>query len=144
MLIPSQLSIPENIAVSLPSGAKATLPLYHTVFKKWIGELPNFNFGNKPIIDYEGKAVFAELAILKLFTASGWEGVWVETYGGVHFLQDMPESWKLSQSHISIPKDKESLLPPPKLRIPLKGATDSGDGSHPPVLDRSEATVLFF
>ena len=110
MVIPLQLSIPDNIIVSLPSGTKATLPLYHSIFKKWIGELPNFDFGKKPIVNYEDKAVFAELAILKLFTASGWEGVWVETYGGVHFLQDMPESWKLSQSHISIPKDKESLL----------------------------------
>lgn len=102
---------PTNIiTVSLPSGGKIDLPVCSLTFPKWSGELPKFDFGKKPIVNYKGKAVFAELAILEILIDSGWNGVWVETYGGIHFLKDMPTSWKLSQHNISIPLDKETLL----------------------------------
>jgi len=110
MTIPSQLKVNGNIKVFLSSNAQTILPLYHIVFKKWVEISPIFNFGGKPIVNYQDKPVFAELAILKLFIDSGWDGVWVEPYGGIHFLKDMPKSWKLAQSHISIPKDKETFL----------------------------------
>jgi hypothetical protein len=100
----------DKIIVSLPSGNKATLPLHNIVLQKWMGKSPDFDYGKKPFVDYEGKPVFAELAILKLFIDSGWKGVWVETYGGTHFLKDMPNDWKLSKNSIPIPKDKEALL----------------------------------
>lgn len=110
MAIPPQLKANGNTKVSLSSNVQAILPLYHIVFKKWAGKSPTFDFGRKPIVDYQGKPVFAELAILKLFIALGWDGVWVESYGGIHFLKEMPKSWKLAKDHISIPKDKEALL----------------------------------
>jgi hypothetical protein len=104
-LIPTDI-----VSVSLPSGAIVELPVCHPTFEKWVGELPKFDFGKKPIVNYKGKGVFAELAILGLLNDSGWDGVWVETYGGIHFLNDMPTSWKLSPQNISIPLDKEALL----------------------------------
>src|SRR3989344_3910944 len=99
-----------TMTVFLPSGNTVDLPVCNFTFSKWLGELPDFDFGKKPIINCKGKGVFAELAILEILIDSGWEGVWVETYGGVHFLKDMPTSWKLSQHNISIPPDKEALL----------------------------------
>lgn len=105
-----ELKNADKTIVSLPSGNKATLPLYNIVFKKWIGKSPDFDYGKKPFVDYNGKPVFAELAILKLFIDLGWNGVWVENYGGTHFLKDMPNNWKLAKNNISIPKDKEILL----------------------------------
>lgn len=102
---------PTNImTVSLPSGNTVDLPVCHFTFSKWLKEMPNFDFGKKPIVNCKGKGVFAELAILELLIDSGWDGVWVETYGGVHFLKDMPTSWKLSKHNISIPPDKEVML----------------------------------
>lgn len=62
------------------------------------------------MINYKGNAIFAELAILNLLKESGWEGVWVETYGGIHFLKDMPGGWKLAKNSVSIPTEKEVLL----------------------------------
>ena len=103
--------IPTNtMTVSLPSGNTVDLPVCHLNFPKWLGKLPNFDFGKKPIVNYKGKGVFAELAILEILIDSGWNGLWVETYGGVHFLKDMPTSWKLSSHNISIPPDREALL----------------------------------
>ncbi|MCX6754024.1 MAG: hypothetical protein NTV03_03150 [Candidatus Nomurabacteria bacterium] len=100
----------DKMTVSLPSGATVDLPICHPTFKKWLGELPNFDFGKKPVVNYKGKGVFAELAILGLLIDSGWDGVWVETYGGIHVLKDMPISWSLSPHNVSIPPDKEALL----------------------------------
>lgn len=98
------------MTVVLPSGTSVDLPVCHHLFSKWLGKLPNFDFGKKPMIEYKGKGIFAELAILGLLQESGWEGVWVETYGGVHFLKDMPSSWKLINNNAKIPQEKEDLL----------------------------------
>ncbi len=105
-----ELTPTNTMIVSLPSGNTADLPVCHLTFSKWLEESPDFDFGKKPIVNYKGKGVFAELAILEILIDSGWSGVWVETYGGIHFLKDMPTSWKLSQHNISIPLDKEVLL----------------------------------
>ena len=50
-------------------------------FKKWEGIPITNTFGGKPLIDFDGKPMFAELAILKLFIISGWQARWIETYG---------------------------------------------------------------
>ena len=42
--------------------------------------------------DCDGEACFAELVILRLLLKSGWHGVWVEAFGGTHYLQTMPEA----------------------------------------------------
>src|SRR3989344_9404439 len=110
MIIPRAFRSANNLTPLLPSGKNVLLPQYRIVFKKWTDKPPEFSFGNKPFVSYENQAAFAELAILKIFTSSGWNGVWVETYGGKNFLQSMPSSWKLSQYNIPIPKDKEILL----------------------------------
>lgn len=110
MILPLELTPSGTMTISLPSGNTVDLPVCHPTFPKWLGELPNFDYGKKPIVNYKEKGVFAELAILELLLDSGWNGVWVETYGGVHFLKDMPTSWKLSQHNISIPSEKEVLL----------------------------------
>jgi hypothetical protein len=105
-----ELTPTNTMTISLLYGAVVELPVCHPTFKKWLGKLPNFDFGKKPIVNYKGKGVFVELAILGLLIDSGWNGVWVETYGGIHFLKDMPTSWSLSQHNVSIPPDKEAFL----------------------------------
>src|SRR5680860_478133 len=100
MILPKELISTNKLAVSLPSGTTVSLPVYTLTLKPWLGELPNFSFGNKPFLDYKGKGVFAEYAILKMFTEIGWNGVWVETYGGIHFLDEMPTGWKTSKHNI--------------------------------------------
>ncbi|SMB97268.1 hypothetical protein SAMN00120144_0330 [Hymenobacter roseosalivarius DSM 11622] len=39
------------------------------------------HFGHKPLIDFGGLPVFAELCVYELFRLSGWEARWLETYG---------------------------------------------------------------
>ncbi len=96
--------------IILPSGKEVNVKKYFLKFKAWAGEKISFDYGHKPIIDFDGEACFAELAILRLFFKNGWQGVWVESYGGTHYLNSMPHGWSLKPKHISIPNGKESLL----------------------------------
>jgi len=48
----------------------------------WAGEQPIETYGSKTVLDYEGRPAFAELAILWTLTDAGWDGAWVDTFGG--------------------------------------------------------------
>jgi hypothetical protein len=61
-------------------GVKYTLPATTLVFKQWKGELIKNTFGGKPLIDYEGVPMFAELAIQRISIKAGWMSRWIETY----------------------------------------------------------------
>lgn len=50
-------------------------------FERWTGDAINETFGGKPIVCFDGKPMFAELAIMNHFIIDGWEARWVETYG---------------------------------------------------------------
>lgn len=118
-ILPGRLRSDGTTTIRLPSGDSIDLPVCHPTFSIWNGAAPTFDFGKKPILDLEGKPAFAELVILRLLQADGWEGAWIETYGGIHYLQDMPADWKLKPGHVAIPTEREALLK----RIWEKGKT---------------------
>lgn len=65
---------------SLSSGKQVPIQKYFLTFNPWKGaSIPN-TYNNKPVIDWNGEPVFAELAVLQLFQSYGWSGVWVDTY----------------------------------------------------------------
>lgn len=43
-------------------------------------------YGEKPILDFDGEPVFAELAILRILQNEGWVGVWVDSYRRGRFI----------------------------------------------------------
>jgi len=51
------------------------------VFKRWKGSQAGSSYGGKAFVDYKGRRLFAEFAILELLKTKGWEGVWVDCYG---------------------------------------------------------------
>jgi hypothetical protein len=110
MILPPELQPSAAIDIPLPSGAVARLPVCHPVFVKWEGKPVEFDFGKKPILNYDGEACFAELAILRVLLKHGWNGVWVETYGGTYYLNTMPKNSSLRAVHVPIPVDKERIL----------------------------------
>jgi hypothetical protein len=109
MNLPEQFK-PSTQQIKLPSGLTVPLPVCHPVFNSWLGAPVAFNFGNKAILAYKGEACFAELVIQRLLSDNGWESVWVETFGGLHFLKNMPTGWSLKSQHVSIPCERENLL----------------------------------
>ena len=65
---------------SLSSGAQISIQKYFLHFNEWKGaRIPN-TYNNKPVIDWNGEPLFAELAVLRLFQSHGWDGVWVDSY----------------------------------------------------------------
>ena len=107
--LPAELRPIEKVDIQLPGGSSAALPVCHPTFRRWSGA-PVFDYGGKPLLDCDGAACFAELVILRLLLESGWHGVWVEAFGGTHYLQTMPNGWSLRSEHICIPSDKHELL----------------------------------
>lgn len=64
----------------LSSGVDISIQKYFLTFAPWKGApIPN-TYNNKPVIDWNGEPVFAELAVLRLFELHGWKGVWVDSY----------------------------------------------------------------
>lgn len=110
MNLPSELTPTDKFMVQLQNGTSVELPICRPVFSVWSGEPPTFDFGGKPLLSYKGEPCFAELIILRLLKEHGWNGVWVEAYGGTHYLQSMPTEWDLNSNHVSIPEDKKALL----------------------------------
>ena len=67
------------LELKLPSGRVLPLPACFHCFDRWQGA-PIDTYGHKAVIDSSGEPLFAELAILRLLQAGGWQGVWVDTY----------------------------------------------------------------
>jgi hypothetical protein len=74
-------------------------------WKLWTGTPVADTYGGKPILDYAGEPLFAELVILREFEKDGWTGVWVDTYGEKHRVAYWGES-----GEVQLPPAKEALL----------------------------------
>jgi hypothetical protein len=63
-------------------------------FDKWEGQPIENTFGGKPLLDFEGNPVFAELLISHIFRNAGWDSRWVETYGKPKLFPIYLMNWK--------------------------------------------------
>jgi hypothetical protein len=106
--LPQELSPTGTFPVQLVSGREKILPLCQPKFKPWIGPQPSFTFGRKPILNYNDQPIFAELLILNLLKEKRWDGVWVSSYGGVKYLNEMPSDPSL-EPHVDIPAKYKRL-----------------------------------
>jgi hypothetical protein len=64
----------------LSSGKTIRVPSSHCVLERWRGKPIRDTYGNKPVLKFRGRPVFAEIAILRMLQRAGWNGVWVDTY----------------------------------------------------------------
>jgi hypothetical protein len=78
-----------SIRVPVPGGAGFDVSLFKLTFRPWRGQPVADAYGNKPVVEYDGQPLFAELAIVRLVEQEGWTGVWVDTYRQ-RFLRDLP------------------------------------------------------
>jgi hypothetical protein len=72
---------PNHTEALVTSNKIIPIPALHLKFDHWAGEKIQNTFGGKPIINYEGKPMFAELAIMNMVLKAGWSSRWVEAYG---------------------------------------------------------------
>jgi hypothetical protein len=105
--IPAPLQPAGMLECHLPSGMIAALHVCRPIFDRWTGPSVKFTFGGKMILAHEGKPVFAELLILRLLEAHGWDGVWVSSFGN-KFVSEMPDGTALT--NVDIPSSQQRLL----------------------------------
>jgi hypothetical protein len=78
--------------IRLLDGSLCNIPKWILVWNTWYGasltDLPN-TYRVKPLIDWNGVPLYAELAILEIVESNGWEGVWVDSFHR-KFLDRMP------------------------------------------------------
>lgn len=49
-------------------------------FKKWNGKPLSDTYGGKAVINYRGKPLFAELAIVRNLEKEGWKAIWIDNF----------------------------------------------------------------
>lgn len=102
---PPGLSPTDHLILPTPAGTLA-VPVCRPVLTPWTAPTDLWTFGHKALVDCNGQAGFAELAILRAFEAAGWEGRWVETYGHwrkPRFWVDWRPGKARDQQHVPIP-----------------------------------------
>jgi hypothetical protein len=78
--LPSALVFEYHERIIVFPGNEVELPKAKPSFAEWVGLSPIPSYGGKAILCYEGEALYAELYILRLLEASGWDGAWIDTY----------------------------------------------------------------
>lgn len=58
-----------------------TVPERNVTFPKWAGKPLMNDFGRKGVVEFDGKPMFAELAIAAMLRQEGCSARWAETYG---------------------------------------------------------------
>lgn len=87
---PFKWNLINPVALKLRSGSSIEIPRCSYLFRRWEGKPIQDTYGGKALIEFDGKPVFAELAILGTLRRVGWDGVWVDTFGGTKFLRSWP------------------------------------------------------
>jgi hypothetical protein len=70
----------DNEIFLLSSGKRILVQKYFFMFNRWSGAaIPN-DYNGKAVVDWNGEPVFAELAVVRLLKAHGWNAVWTDSY----------------------------------------------------------------
>jgi len=91
----SLASFSELRSVTLPVRGLAQLQALRIAFPRATpdrlpeGKLPR-TYTSKPLVSFNGDAMFGELAIVRWLERDGWEAVWVDTFHGGKFWKAMP------------------------------------------------------
>jgi hypothetical protein len=75
MKLPAEFQPTTTTRVRLSDGRTICVPTCEPLLPSWAAKPPAFSFGGKPVVEHDGSACFAELAILRKFPPP-WEGVW--------------------------------------------------------------------
>lgn len=75
-LLPSQLQSTATEPFQINSQS-IDIPKCFVSFKNWSGPPLKNTYGRKPLLDVDGKTMFAELAIRIIFEDEGWDARWI-------------------------------------------------------------------
>lgn len=102
--LPAALKPAEHLAVK-HGDAHYHIPLCRTTFTSASNIEGIHTFGGKDLLLVDGRPQFAEVAILRLFQAAGWQGRWLETYGHGKLTPGLWDAWHPAgpQAQVHVP-----------------------------------------
>lgn len=104
MQYPSLLTPTTIEKIELPSGRVVQIPKANLLFKAWSGQSVSDTYGNKLVLNVNGRPAFAELAILRILQDDGWSGAWVDTYHNKYRTAYWPKN------EVELPPEQQQLL----------------------------------
>jgi hypothetical protein len=105
LIMPGPLTPTSWETLWLPSGREVHIPKATPSFRRFEGEFAGSDWGNKPILDFEGVPLFAELVVWRLFEREGWSGGWMS--GTTRYRTQMPSE---SKTIYALPDPQRQLL----------------------------------
>lgn len=108
--VPSTFGPTESLSFTLPSGT-ATIRLARPQFAAWGTDRrrPADTKGNKPLLEFEGRPSFGELAILATLIGDGWQGRWIDNY-------PLPPTFRTAywdDALLKLPRERANVPLPP-------------------------------
>ena len=97
-----------KVPITLPAGRMIhDVPGIFMRFPRWGGAPFVDDFGKKSaaMVELDGEHLFAELAVLRILEKDGWQGRWVNTYGGGG------EVWKFLAEWQDVPRAEQKTRP---------------------------------
>jgi hypothetical protein len=97
-----------RVPITMPAGRMIhDVPGVFMRFPRWTGAPFVDDFGKKSgaMIELDGEHLFVELAVLRLLEKDGWNGRWVNTYGGGG------EVWKYLTEWKDVPRAEQRNRP---------------------------------
>lgn len=76
--------------VRLPSGRRISLKRSRVTFAPWTGDAIRNRYGGRPVVEFGGRPLFPELAVLHALRNDGWDGVWIDGLRQKNWI-DLPE-----------------------------------------------------
>lgn len=70
-----------------------TIPERNVTFPKWAGKPLMNDFGRKGVVEFDGKPMFAELALAEILKREGYSVRWEEIYGHSNKLPIFLDQW---------------------------------------------------
>lgn len=93
MSLPDSLRANSVLELRLSDSWSISMSRTLVQFDPWLGPGVADDYNRKPVLNFAGEPLFAELVILRHFQAAGWQGVWLDTYQRrtrLSLTEDMP------------------------------------------------------
>ena len=125
VIYPSLLR-PTTTEVLTSADQVLTVPKVELRLRRWAGAPISDTLGQKPLIDFGGRPLFAELCVYELARLSGWQARWVETYGAGAMTPKHLTAW----ADAGLAGQQHEPIPDPAVQDLLLGIAQANGNSY--------------
>lgn len=124
-LLPSLLR-PNATEQVMVNGQACSVPKVELQLRRWEGASLNNTFNGKPLIDFGGHPMFAEICVYELMRLSGWQARWVCTYGAPAKVPRLLAGW----ADVQLAAQQQHPIAEPSVVSLLQRLANTNGGSY--------------